>query len=52
VCTLPLDIRKWEVGRNDLEMGVKLATGQYGEVYKAIFKPMGITVAVKIFKVC
>jgi len=52
VYSLSHEVDKWEVERSDLEMGAKLGAGQYGEVYKAIFKLMGKTVAVKTFKVC
>lgn len=51
VYSLSHEVDKWEVDRSDLEMGAKLGAGQYGEVYKASFKLIDKTVAVKTFKV-
>lgn len=45
------DIDKWEFDRSNLEMGQKLGGGQYGEVYKAVIKNRGVSVAVKTFRV-
>lgn len=45
------DLDKWEFDRSNLEMGQKLGGGQYGEVYKAIYRGRGIAVAVKTFRV-
>ena len=51
VYSLSHEVDKWEKEKQDLVIGAKLGTGQYSEVHKAIFKPMGKTVAVKTFKV-
>ena len=45
------DFDEWEFDRANLDMGPKLGGGQYGEVYQAVMKGRGITVAVKTFKV-
>ncbi|XP_011403964.1 PREDICTED: tyrosine-protein kinase ABL1-like [Amphimedon queenslandica] len=44
------DFDKWEFDRSNLEMGLKLGGGQYGEVYKAVMKGRGVNVAVKTFR--
>jgi len=49
--SLSPEVDKWELERSNVEMGIKLDGGEYSEVYKAVFKPMRKTVAVKIFKV-
>lgn len=41
---------EWEIGRTDIVMKHKLGGGQYGEVYEAIWKRYGNTVAVKTLK--
>ncbi len=45
------EVDEWEVNRADIDMGQKLGSGQYGEVYKAVIKKRGISVAVKTFRV-
>ena len=45
------DSDEWEFDRSNLEMGQKLGGGQYGEVYQAVIKGKGISVAVKTFRV-
>jgi len=51
VSSLCNEVDKWEINRSDLVLGAKLGTGQYSEVYKAMIKSQGKTVAVKTFKV-
>uniref|UniRef100_A0A1I8NNX9 non-specific protein-tyrosine kinase n=1 Tax=Stomoxys calcitrans TaxID=35570 RepID=A0A1I8NNX9_STOCA len=41
---------EWEICRTDIVMKHKLGGGQYGEVYEAIWKRYGNTVAVKTLK--
>lgn len=41
---------EWEISRTDIVMKHKLGGGQYGEVYEAIWKRYGNTVAVKTLK--
>uniref|UniRef100_A0A6B2EE57 Tyrosine-protein kinase n=1 Tax=Phlebotomus kandelakii TaxID=1109342 RepID=A0A6B2EE57_9DIPT len=41
---------EWEIGRTDIVMRHKLGGGQYGEVYEAVWKRYGNTVAVKTLK--
>lgn len=45
------EVDKWELDRADIEMGQKLGSGQYGEVYKAAVKKRNTPVAVKTFRV-
>ena len=51
IYSLSHDVDEWEVNRSDIDMGAKLGGGQYGEVYKAVIKKRGISVAVKTFRV-
>ena len=52
ISTLFHEVDEWEIERSDLEIGIKLGTGQYREVYKAVLNPKEKTVvAVKTFKV-
>jgi len=46
------EIDKWELERSNVEMDIKLNGGENSDVYKAVFKSTGKTVAVKTFKVC
>lgn len=41
---------EWEISRTDIVMKHKLGGGQYGEVYEAVWKRYGNTVAVKTLK--
>ena len=41
---------KWELDRNDIELGDVLGEGNYGEVYKAVMKSTKTQVAVKTVK--
>lgn len=41
---------EWEISRTDIVMRHKLGGGQYGEVYEAVWKRYGNTVAVKTLK--
>lgn len=41
---------EWEITRTDIVMKHKLGGGQYGEVYEAVWKRYGQTVAVKTLK--
>jgi len=41
---------EWEICRTDIMMKHKLGGGQYGEVYEAVWKRYGNTVAVKTLK--
>ena len=51
IYSLSHEVDEWEVNRSDIDMGQKLGGGQYGEVYKAVIKKRGISVAVKTFRV-
>ncbi len=51
IYSLSHEVDEWEVNRSDIDMGAKLGGGQYGEVYKAVIKKRGISVAVKTFRV-
>ena len=42
---------QWEVPRDEIIMNKRLDGGQYGEVYKGIWKKQGMVVAVKTLKV-
>ena len=42
---------EWEIDRTDIIMNQKLGGGQYGDVYKALWKRYNMTVAVKTLKV-
>lgn len=44
------DPDEWEVDRIDIVMKQKLGGGQYGDVYEALWKRYGMTVAVKTLK--
>ena len=41
----------WEIERTDIIMNQKLGGGQYGDVYKGVWKRANMTVAVKTLKV-
>ncbi len=49
--SLSHEVDEWEVKRSDINMGQLLGGGLYGEVYKAVIKKRGISVAVKTFRV-
>lgn len=45
------EVDEWEVDRTDIVMKHKLGSGQYGDVYEALWKRFNMTVAVKTLKV-
>ena len=45
------EMDEWELSRSEFQMNDKVGGGKYGDVYKALMKDSGETVAVKVFKV-